>query len=40
MDTWITAHQPWLSGLWGYAVLAGIASVPMVFVAARRGAGW
>ncbi len=40
MDAWLTAHHPWLSGPWGYAVLAVMALVPMVFEAARRGAGF
>ena len=40
MDAWLAAHQPWLSGPWGYAVLAGVALVPMVFVASRRSAGF
>ncbi len=40
MDAWLTAHQPWLTGPWDYLVLAGVALVPMVFVAARRGAGF
>ena len=40
MDAWLAAHQPWLHGPWGYAVLAGMALVPMVFVASRRSAGF
>ncbi len=40
MDAWLVAHQPWLSGPWGYAVLAAVALIPMVFVAARRHAGF
>ena len=40
MDAWLTAHLPWLSGPWGYAVLAVTAFIPLVFVASRRGAGF
>ena len=40
MDAWLAAHQPWLSGPWGYAALAVVALIPMVFVAARCGAGF
>ena len=38
MDAWLTAHHPWLSGPLGYAALAVVALVPLVFVAVRRSA--